>query len=50
MALDASYLAYAPGVSVLPACSGFTPGWVYFHVCGDTHSCCYHTLFLTVCS
>ena len=34
MTLDVRSLAYAPGVSVLPARSGFTPGWVYVHVCG----------------
>jgi len=48
MTLDAWYLAYAPGVSVLPVRSGFTPGRVYFHVVGGTHCCC-HVLFLTVC-
>ena len=35
MTLDVRSLAYAPGVSVFPARSGFTPGWVYVHVdCG----------------
>jgi len=27
---------YTPFVSVFPACSSFTPGWVYFHVGGGT--------------
>ena len=34
MTLDVRSLAYAPGVSVFPARSGFTPGWVYVHVDG----------------
>ena len=49
MTLDVRSLAYAPGVSVFPARSGFTPGWVYVHVGGGTHCCC-PVLFLTVCS
>ena len=36
MALDAWSLVYAPGVSVFPARSGFTPGLVYFYVGGGT--------------
>ena len=43
-------LTYTPGVSVFPARSGFTPGWVYVHVGGGTHCCFYRVLFLTVCS
>jgi len=31
MTLDAWSLAYAPGVSVFPARSGFTPRWVKAH-------------------
>jgi len=34
MTFDVRSLAYAPGVSVFPACSGFTPGWVYVRVDG----------------
>jgi len=45
MTLDVWSLAYAPGVSVFPARSGFTPGWVYVHVGGGTHCCC-RVLFL----
>jgi hypothetical protein len=41
---------YAPGVSVFPARSGFTPGLVYVRVGGGTHCCCCHVLFLAVCS
>ena len=37
IALDAWSLAYVPGDGVFPACSGFNPGCVYFHVCGGTH-------------
>ena len=48
--LDVMSLAYAPVVSVFPARSGFTPGWVYVHVCGGTHCSCCPVLFLTVCS
>ena len=50
MALDAWSLACSPGVSVFPARSGFTLGWVYFHVGGVAHCCCCHVPFLTVCS
>jgi len=51
MTLDVRSLAYAPSVSVFPARSGFTPGWVYVHVgCGTHCCCCCHVLFLTVCS
>jgi len=50
MTLDVRSLAYAPGVSVFPARSGFSPGWVYFHVGGGTHCCCCRVLFRTVCS
>ena len=50
MTLDVQSLAYAPGVSVFPACSSFTPRWVYVHVGGGTHCCCCLVLFLTVCS
>ena len=48
--INSLVLTYAPGVSVFPARSGFTPGWVYVHVCGGTHCCCCRVLFLTVCS
>jgi len=48
MTLDVRSLVYAPSVSVFPARSGFTPGWVYVHVCGRTHCCCCRVLFLTV--
>ena len=48
--INSLVLTYAPGVSVFPARSGFTPGWMYVHVSGDTHCCCCHVLFLTVCS
>ena len=47
--INSLVLTYAPGVSVFPARSGFTPGWVYVHVGGGTHCCC-RVLFLTVCS
>jgi len=36
MTLDVWSPAYVPGVSVFPAHSGFTPGWVYVHVGGGT--------------
>jgi len=49
MTLDVWSLAYAPGVSVFPARSSFTPGWVYANVGGGTHCCC-PVLFFTVCS
>jgi len=49
MALDAWSLVYAPRISVFPARSGFTPGWVYVHVGGGIN-CCYLELFLPVCS
>jgi len=48
--INSLVLTYAPGISVLPARSGFTPGWVYVHVGGGTHCCCCRVLFLTVCS
>jgi len=38
MTLDVWSFAYAPNVSVFPARSGFTPGWVYVYVGGGTHS------------
>jgi len=32
--MNSLVLTYTPGVCVFPACSGFTPGWVYVHVGG----------------
>ena len=34
--MNSLVLTYTPGVCVFPACSGFTPGWVYVHVGGGT--------------
>ena len=47
--INSLVLTYAPGVSVFPARSSFTPGWVYVHVGGGTRCCC-RVPFLTVCS
>jgi len=42
--INSLVLTYAPGVSVFPATSGFTPGWVYVHAGGG------HTLLSLPCS
>lgn len=36
--MNSLVLTYTPGVNVFPAHSGFTPGWVYVHVGGGTHT------------
>ena len=48
MTLDVRSLAYAPGVSVIPARSGFTPRWVYVYVGGGTHCRCCLSLCVAV--
>ena len=48
MILDVRSLSYAPGVSVFPPRSGFTPGRVYAHMGGGAHCCCCRVLFLNV--